>query len=205
MKEMGEEEEYDLIVSNMNLHWFNDVPSALSNFHNSLVPDGAFISSSLGGDTLQELRICLNLAEQEREGGISPLVSPFLSVTELGNIFAKQGYNLPTIDSVHSQMEFTSTFSLLFFLSAIGEQSSLFEKRKGVMSVDTLIAASAIFETLFTKKTIGQRDETTSSILIDTFKDDFPFEPSALDLKSLKEANSYLSEKLSGTESLSDL
>jgi NADH dehydrogenase [ubiquinone] 1 alpha subcomplex assembly factor 5 len=47
----------------MDLHWFNDLESALKNFHSNLVPDGAFISTSLGGDTLQELRICLNLAE----------------------------------------------------------------------------------------------------------------------------------------------
>jgi len=105
----------------MDLHWFNDLESALKNFHSNLVPDGAFISTSLGGDTLQELRICLNLAEQEREGGISPICSPFLTVTELGNIFAKCKYNLPTIDISHSQMEFTSAFALMQFLSIVGE------------------------------------------------------------------------------------
>lgn len=52
-------------------------------------------------------------------------------------------------------MEFTSALALMQFLSLIGEQSGLFEKRKGIMSVDTLIAASAIFETLFNKRTIG--------------------------------------------------
>jgi NADH dehydrogenase [ubiquinone] 1 alpha subcomplex assembly factor 5 len=152
---MGDIEEYDLIISNMKLHWFNDIETALNDYKASLLPDGAFISTSLGGDSLQELRICLNLAEQERDGGISPRVSPFLSVTELGNIFAKCRYNLPTIDSVHSQMEFTNMLSLVSFLSIIGEQSALFEVRPGVMSLDTIIAASALFETLFNKKTIG--------------------------------------------------
>lgn len=74
-------EEFDLIINNMSLHWNNDVEKCLTNFHDSLKSDGAFISCSLGGDTLQELRICMNLAEQEREGGISPVTSPFLSVT----------------------------------------------------------------------------------------------------------------------------
>lgn len=101
VENMGSNEQFDLIVSNMSMHWYNDIQLAMVNFHNSLVPDGAFISTSLGGDTLQELRICLNLAEQEREGGISPVCSPFLSVTELGNMFAKCQFNLPTIDSVH--------------------------------------------------------------------------------------------------------
>ena len=33
------------------------------------------------------------------------------------------------------------------------------------------MAAAALFETLFNKRTIGQRDEYSQSILIDTFKD----------------------------------
>jgi len=41
------------------------------------------------------------------------------------------------------------------FLSDIGETSALYERRKGIWSLDTLIAASAIFETLFNKRTIG--------------------------------------------------
>jgi hypothetical protein len=44
----------------------------------------------------------MNLAEQERFGGISPVTSPFLSLTELGNIFARCGFNLPTLDVEHS-------------------------------------------------------------------------------------------------------
>ena len=60
---IGKDPKYDLIINNMGLHWMNDVQGALQNFHNSLVPDGMFMSCSLGGDTLQELRICMNLAE----------------------------------------------------------------------------------------------------------------------------------------------
>jgi hypothetical protein len=36
----------------MSLHWLNDIEGSLKNYSNSLVPDGAFISASLGGDTL---------------------------------------------------------------------------------------------------------------------------------------------------------
>jgi NADH dehydrogenase [ubiquinone] 1 alpha subcomplex assembly factor 5 len=63
IEKIGKDPKYDLIINNMGLHWMNDVQGALQNFHNSLVPDGMFMSCSLGGDTLQELRICMNLAE----------------------------------------------------------------------------------------------------------------------------------------------
>lgn len=121
VEKFQEKEQFDLIINNMNLHWVNDIEGTLGNFHKTLLPDGAFISASLGGDTLQELRICMNLAQQEREGGISPLCSPFLSVTQLGNIFARMKYNLPTIDVSHVNMEFTSMFALLNFVSLMGE------------------------------------------------------------------------------------
>jgi NADH dehydrogenase [ubiquinone] 1 alpha subcomplex assembly factor 5 len=42
----------------------------------ALKPDGVFLGAIVGGDTLFELRTALQLAEVEREGGISPHVSP---------------------------------------------------------------------------------------------------------------------------------
>ena len=42
----------------------------------ALKPDGLFLSAMLGGNTLQELRIACSVAQQEREGGVSPRVSP---------------------------------------------------------------------------------------------------------------------------------
>jgi len=53
----------------------------------------------VGGETLQELRICFALAEQEREGGVSPVLSPVLSITDIGNIIGnKCKFTLPTVD-----------------------------------------------------------------------------------------------------------
>jgi NADH dehydrogenase [ubiquinone] 1 alpha subcomplex assembly factor 5 len=52
----------------------------------------------------------MNLAESERDGGVSPSVSPMLSLTDIGNIFSRAGkFNLPTVDITHLQYEFTST------------------------------------------------------------------------------------------------
>ena len=79
-------------MSCLSLHWVNDLPGKLFfvlNFREltrptgvlvqikeALKPDGVFMGAILGGDTLFELRTSLQLAEVEREGGISPHVSP---------------------------------------------------------------------------------------------------------------------------------
>ncbi len=71
-----EENSQDCIVSNLGLHWINDLPGVLTQIRRALKPDGVFIGAMFGGDTLFELRTALQLAEQERDGGLSPRVSP---------------------------------------------------------------------------------------------------------------------------------
>lgn len=86
----------EAIVSCLSLHWVNDLPGAcpsemqltrsltahahgpgvLVQIKEALKPDGVFLGALFGGDTLFELRTSLQLAEVEREGGISPHVSP---------------------------------------------------------------------------------------------------------------------------------
>ena len=41
----------------------------------ALKPDGLFLAAMLGGDTLNELRVFCNLAEEELQGGVSQRVS----------------------------------------------------------------------------------------------------------------------------------
>lgn len=102
-------------------------------------------------------------------------------------------------------MEFTSTFALLSFLSQVGEQSSLSQKRQGIRSIDSLIAGAALFETLFNKKTIGQRDEETStSILVDSMMSEYLFDMDDIDIEALKSSNAYLAKKFVNESSISE-
>lgn len=69
----------DAIVSAGGLHWVGDIVGAFTQAKHLLKPDGVFIAAVLGGDTLFELRTSLQLAEQERRGGIANRVSPMIS------------------------------------------------------------------------------------------------------------------------------
>jgi NADH dehydrogenase [ubiquinone] 1 alpha subcomplex assembly factor 5 len=117
---------------------------------------------------LQEMRICLNLAEMERDGGVSPNVSPMLSVTDLGNSFARCGFTIPTVDVTHTTFEFSHAFALFDFLRETGEQSGLHEglRRK---SLDTFTATAALYSTLFNMKTTPPN--LNNAIHVDTFAD----------------------------------
>lgn len=69
------------VTSCLSLHWTNDLPGVLTQICEILEPDGVFIGAMLGGETLFELRTALQLAELEREGGISIRVSPMTGMT----------------------------------------------------------------------------------------------------------------------------
>lgn len=110
------ENQLDLIVNNMTMHWVNEIEQTFVNFQRTLEPDGVFISSSLGGNTLQEVRISFNLAEQERDGGVSPVVSPMLASVDLGNTFARTKFSMPTVDITHTVFQFKSAFAVFDYL-----------------------------------------------------------------------------------------
>ena len=75
-----EDSSVDCVISNLALHWINDLPGIMVQINRSLMSDGLFLAAMLGGDTLFELRGSIQLAEQERKGGVSPHISPMASI-----------------------------------------------------------------------------------------------------------------------------
>ena len=59
----------------------NDLPGIMVKINHALVPDGLFLAAMLGGDSLYELRGSIQLAEQERKGGVAPHISPMASTS----------------------------------------------------------------------------------------------------------------------------
>ncbi|CAI2369883.1 unnamed protein product [Moneuplotes crassus] len=154
-----EPESLCLIINNMTLHWVNDIKKAFDNFHTSLKPNGAYLGTLFGGDTLQELRISFNLAEGEREGGYGTTVSPMMSLTDIGNSFSYVGFNLPTIDRSQTLAEFPTMFHLIDYLRSNGDQNCDMVRRQA-KSPESFLAAASIYQTLFNKLTIPTDQET---------------------------------------------
>ncbi|KAG2710131.1 hypothetical protein I3843_04G010600 [Carya illinoinensis] len=92
------ESSLDLVISCLGLHWTNDLPGAMIQCRLALKPDGLFLAAIFGGETLKELRIACTVAQMEREGGISPRVSPLAQVRDAGNLLTRAGFSLPGVD-----------------------------------------------------------------------------------------------------------
>ncbi|RKP11953.1 S-adenosyl-L-methionine-dependent methyltransferase [Piptocephalis cylindrospora] len=138
----------DAVISSMSLHWINDLPGTLSQVRHALKPDGVFLGAMLGGDTLYEARVALQLAETERLGGISPRVSPMTNVSDMGQLLSRAGLTLTTVDVDEVVVRYPSLFELMTDLHDMGESNSIINRRP-YLSRDVMMAASSIYQEMY--------------------------------------------------------
>ena len=154
---------FDLAVSLYSLQTINDLPGALIQIRRALKPDGLFLAALFGGDTLHELRESFAFAEAEISGGISPRVSPFADVRDMGALLQRGGFALPVADVERLHVRYRNFGSLVRDLRAHGQGNVLIARRRhflGRRILDALIAyyserhsdggkLNASFETLY--------------------------------------------------------
>lgn len=143
-----EENAYDAVLSSLSMHWINDLPSVLAQVNNTLKPDCPFIGVMMGGDSLYELRTSLQLAEQDRRGGVATHTSPLADVRDVGGLLQKAGFNLLTVDVDDIVVDFPDVFALMKDLQAMGESNAVVSREKGPIQRDVLLAAEGIYRAL---------------------------------------------------------
>jgi NADH dehydrogenase [ubiquinone] 1 alpha subcomplex assembly factor 5 len=114
----------DLVLSNLSLHWVNDLPGALLQIRQSLRPDGLFLAAMLGAGTLAELRIALTEAETELLGGASPRLSPFADLRDAAGLLQRAGFALPVADAETVTVTYENAFRLFADLRGMGETNA---------------------------------------------------------------------------------
>ncbi|KAJ8139606.1 hypothetical protein OY671_007183 [Metschnikowia pulcherrima] len=146
--ELAESEQFDTVISNLSLHWINDLPQALANINRVLKPDGLFMGTIFGGDTLYELRTSLQLAELERLGGMSPRVSPLVHLNDVGSLLNRAGFSMLTIDTEDIVVGgYPDLVAMCTDLQHMGEQNSLLA-RAHTLPRDVLLAANEICKSM---------------------------------------------------------
>ncbi|XP_014770023.1 arginine-hydroxylase NDUFAF5, mitochondrial [Octopus bimaculoides] len=138
----------DLCVSSLSLHWVNDLPGTFRQINECLKKDGCFIGCIFGSDTLYELRVSLQLAETEREGGFAPHISPYTDVRELGGLLTQANFSLLTIDFDEIVINYPSIYELLFDLQGMGESNCAWS-RKNFLHRDSMLAAASIYKEMY--------------------------------------------------------
>ena len=140
---------FDLVTSVLALHAVNDLPGALVQIRQILKPDGLFVAALFGGETLNELRRSFAQAELEMLGGISPRVSPFGDIRDIGGLLQRAGFALPVTDMERTVVRYSDPMKLFDDLRVLGETNVLKERLKTGLGRRTLEAALASYAANF--------------------------------------------------------
>ncbi|MDX1922547.1 MAG: methyltransferase domain-containing protein [Alphaproteobacteria bacterium] len=158
---------FDLIISNLNLHWANDLPGALIQMRRALKPDGFFLSALFGGETLRELRECLYEAEMQLRGGVSQHISPFADIQDCGSLLQRAGFTLPVVDKERFTLTYQNSFQLMRELRGMGESNILNSRDKRFMPSELFIEADRIYRNRYATKSESGKSENGPSEKID--------------------------------------
>ena len=112
----------DLVWSNMALHWLADPLPALREFRRVLAPSGLLLFSTLGPDSLKELRA----AAGERR------VHAFIDMHDVGDMLLAAGFSAPVMDMELITLEYRGAGTLLDDLRGSGQTSARADRPRGL-------------------------------------------------------------------------
>ena len=140
---------HDLVIHALALHWANDPVGQMVQSRLALRPDGLFIGTMFGGETLHELRAALAAAEVETLGGLSPRVAPMGEIRDLGGLLQRAGFALPVADAERFDVTYATPFDLMRDLRAMGETNVMRARLARPMRRDMLARACEIYTDRF--------------------------------------------------------
>lgn len=140
--------QFDAVVSNLSLHWVNELPLTLAKINGLLKPDGLFLGSMICEDSIFELRTSLQLAELERHNGMSMgRISPMIKVDDMTSLLKMAKFNMVTIDVEEIVVHYPNIFTIMEDLQLMGENNGN-KVRPDALSKETLISAQSIYSAL---------------------------------------------------------
>jgi malonyl-CoA O-methyltransferase len=130
----------DFVYSNLLLQWCDPLGAALAEVRRVLRPGGFFAFSSLGPDTLGELRS----AWAAVDGGSH--VSAFLDMHDVGDALAQGGFAEPVLDIERVTLTYDSVLGLVRELKQLGAQNETAARTRGLTGKSRWRAMEAAYE-----------------------------------------------------------
>ena len=129
----------DLVMSNFMLPWC-DPDTVFAEFRRVLAPRGFLTFSSLGPDTLKELR------EAWAEVDSHSRVLQFIDMHDLGDALVRAGFIEPVLDVERYTLEYTDVRALAQDLKAVGARNATAGRLKGLTGPRKFAAMEAAYE-----------------------------------------------------------
>ncbi len=131
----------DLIVSNLMLQWCNDLEGALRELRRALRPGGLLMFTTLGPDTLRELRAAWRAVDTEHVH-----VNAFIDMHDVGDALLRAGFADPVMDREDITLTYETVPTLLHELKALGAHNSTGGRPRGLTGRRQLAGMIAAYE-----------------------------------------------------------
>jgi malonyl-CoA O-methyltransferase len=130
----------DLVFSNLMLHWAVDLDAVLAELRRVLAPRGCVTFSTVGPDTLKELRAAWG------EVDARPHVGRFLDLHDVGDALVRAGFADPVMDVDRYTLTYASLPALLAELKGVGSRNALAGRAPGLTSRSRRARLEAAYE-----------------------------------------------------------
>jgi malonyl-CoA O-methyltransferase len=130
----------DLVFSSLMLQWCDDLDAAFAEVARVLRPRGLFTFTTLGPDTLVELR------EAWRAADAGLHVIPFTDMHEIGDGLVRAGLAEPVMDVVRYTLTYPKLRALMQDLRATGAQNAMVARPRGLTGRSRLAAVERAYE-----------------------------------------------------------
>jgi len=133
---------FDLIWSNLVLQWVNDVPRVLAEMRRVLKVGGLVSFTTLGPDTLKEVRTAFAQAD-----GFTH-TNRFLDMHDVGDMLVQAGFADPVMDMELITLTYADAASLMRELQQLGATNATRGRPRGLMGRNRWRRATAKLEAL---------------------------------------------------------
>jgi malonyl-CoA O-methyltransferase len=117
----------EMVWSNLALQWCNDLPATLNELHRVLKADGLLMFSTLGPDTLKELRQAFNGVDGHNH------LNRFADMHDVGDMLLHSGFADPVMDMEYLTLTYDDVRGVLHDLKAIGAHNTTAGRGQGLM------------------------------------------------------------------------
>lgn len=118
-----QDQNFDLIFSNLTLHWCVDLKMVFQEIYRVLKPGGFFIFSMMGPDTLMELRESWKAVDNFAH------VNHFVDMHHVGDALLQTGWEDPVMDMEYLSLEYSDIGGLFDDLRKLGANNNFVGRR----------------------------------------------------------------------------
>ena len=129
-----------LLWSNLAVQWCNDLDLVFNEAQRVLQPEGLFMFSTFGPDTLKELRVATHI------NGEHVSVSRFIDMHDIGDALVRAGFSAPVLDVERYTLTYDDVKDVMRDLKAIGAHNAAYGRVRGLQGKGFLTKLSENYE-----------------------------------------------------------